>query len=198
MDDEEIAELLRAEITDEQAIFSDEGGDSGAEDDLPLQVDSASVSSTRSDNSYSHNIDSSTSPLTPKQDDLSTSLLSDEDLMSAPPTSNADPILLLPTTSKADFSVLNLRPRKPRLVLDFEETENLFSDNTDEDPSYSPPPTASISGLNKEEINADLPQANIKQSCTGLLLNVPSRPTTKKCSVLGKPSQKQKQKEGNK
>ncbi|KAG8251754.1 hypothetical protein J6590_072947 [Homalodisca vitripennis] len=86
MDDKEIAELLRAEITDEQAIFSDEGGDSGAEDDLPLQVDSASVSSTRSDNSYSHNIDSSTSPLTPKQDDLSTSLLSNEDLMSAPPT----------------------------------------------------------------------------------------------------------------
>ncbi|KAG8300294.1 hypothetical protein J6590_079445 [Homalodisca vitripennis] len=171
MDDEEIVELLRAKITDEQAIFSDEGEDSGAEDDLPLQVDSDLVSSTRSDNSYSHNIDSN------------------KDLMSAPPTSNADPMLLLPTTSKADVSVLNLRPRKPPLVLDFEETENLCSNDTDEDPSYSPPPTASISGPNKEKINADLPKANIKQSCTGLLLNVPSWPNTKKRSVLGKPSQ---------
>ncbi|KAG8309158.1 hypothetical protein J6590_092609 [Homalodisca vitripennis] len=105
MDDEEIAELLRAEITDEQAIFSDEFSLTLVQRMIYLYKGTP----LRSDNSYSHNIDSSTSPLTPKQDDLSTSLLSDEDLMSAPPKSNADPMLLLPTTN-----------------------------DTDEDPSYSP------------------------------------------------------------
>lgn len=229
MDDQDIAELLLAEITDGQAFLSDEGGDSDAEDDLPIQLLSTPVSSTRSDHSYYSNI----SPVTSKDDDnqikcrpstnaveqtdispfgtenkspitfdfsgdslniSDLSLISTSSKDSTKLISGQDPILTMPSTSKACFSVTSLRPpKKKNIVLDLHEDEpqNLYSDDTDEDPSYSPT-------SNKYSNKASNLVFGTKQSCVGLPLtalqnvhirssnnniNVAPTPTSKKVSV---------------
>jgi hypothetical protein len=169
MDDRQIEELLLlSEITDEQALVSDEGGDSDAEDNLPVHFNST-TDSVRSDHSYSTTTDDNIGPIISNGQDSTNCTLSNNEAGVGSPNlennsdcsffpssskdesrpkiiSGEDPMLWMPSTSKtnAGTSDITLRPRRKKIFQDIDENEpeNLFSDDTDEDPSYSPTNTS--------------------------------------------------------
>lgn len=104
LDDKDIEDLIFDKITDEQAINSHDGGDSDAEDILPVNLSAASSPKTRSENS---NMGLSSRP--------STSSSCGGSVISPQLSTKLQCLILpVPSSSVARHSSVNLRPKRLR------------------------------------------------------------------------------------